>query len=241
MKRSITLFVVLCFSALCYAEHEYLPFLKQGKKWVCLKGVMELPVNKQYGFVGGEPYYYIIQGDTIIAEENYMKLYKSDSLEYGNSNLHYYACLKEENRMVYIIRSGAETPEVLYDYNMENGQIERTIHGQKTWLNVEVYDKGPLYEYSAYTEDLLFGYKYYVRFGSLIEPFDCNGEWDNDRRLIYCEEDGIGIFGEQPERVHLPINENYNNQDYFDLQGRQVLNPQKGSIYIQGNRKIYLK
>ncbi len=265
MKKFVTLFIVVWFSAACYAEHEYQPFLKQGKKWV---------TNK---------YQYLINGDTVVQERTsrtYMKIYQRPATSSDESDWTYFGCAREKNRKVRIIYSTYFTPTVLYDFNCDAGEeYQNDMPGSSVIIGMysdftETEVNGMTRNYAKITksykgsrEDLASQYKHsygeqwqekfmadwlnnlpadnwvspttlynmFEGIGYINDPFVPNS---NDR-LVLCEEDGKIIYGTDTSGISSPrLTTNANQDEVYDLQGRRVNNPRQGGIYIQKGKKV---
>jgi hypothetical protein len=265
MKKFVTLFIVVWFSAACYAEHEYQPFLKQGKKWV---------TNK---------YQYLINGDTVVQERTsrtYMKIYQRPATSSDESDWTYFGCAREKNRKVRIIYSTYFTPTVLYDFNCD-AQESYICYCRENPISINLYEdfkETTVNEMSLNSARIVFGYKLsksdivamyqygygeqwkeqlvddwmeaeefnqwaypqttYVMMegiGYLTDPFIPGS---NDR-LVLCEEDGKIIYGTDTSGINSPrLTTNANQDEIYGLQGRRVNNPRQGGIYIQKGKKV---
>ena len=112
MKRILSLLsVLLALSA--YAEHEYIPFVEDGKVWV------EYNYQGKHNQLG-------INGTITIDQKEYYKLYIESFSEYGgtqtptdHSQLHGY--IREENKRVYRRSINDEQEHLIYDFGAQVG------------------------------------------------------------------------------------------------------------------------
>ena len=143
MKKFITLFVILCFSVVCYAEHDYLPFLKQGKKWVTKK------------------YQYLIAGDTVVMGKNYLKVYQRVAAGNDDDGWSYFACAREKNRKVRIIYDKGYTPTTLYDFNCDAQESFQSNYskGEVQIVLMTDFTEIVINEVFRYSADIVHGYK----------------------------------------------------------------------------------
>lgn len=69
---------------------------------------------------------YVFEGDTVINDVTYQKLYKHFDLDVVTpEELEYYAALRDDTlaRKVYVIEKDTETEELLYDFSLEVGDV----------------------------------------------------------------------------------------------------------------------
>ena len=102
---------IILLSFICalnaFANNEYQSFVKDGKSW--------------HYAIGSRSYCYKIQGDTIIDNQTFSKLYRQDAQYYGDAKWHYFAALKESDKKVYIRYADAAEITLLHDFGMDKG------------------------------------------------------------------------------------------------------------------------
>ena len=117
MKTTVFITVlVFCFTLAIQAqEYEYVPLVNEEHVWsycdVLRVGFDKYDLNY---------YHFQIKGDTIIHDISYKKVYK----DYNNCSANpanYEAAIREENKRVYVVRSGEQHERLIYDFNMEVG------------------------------------------------------------------------------------------------------------------------
>ena len=142
MKKIIIISLLAVFGLSLWAseECEYVPFVREGVKWVYVyQGPRQGDENSR------EDKYYTLEmkGDTVIGGKSYkpMHLYSGDSISESNDSVPVY--LREEDKVVYaIIPEGRSYPECpvgfstvtpgveffLYDFNVPESDIEVGRH-----------------------------------------------------------------------------------------------------------------
>jgi len=119
MKTIIIIFTFLYFSLsfLRGQDYAYAPFVEEGTRW-------SYTSVTQVGITDYDVYYnvYQLKGDTTIAGLIYKKLL------YGCSE-DYLAALREENKKVFIRKQEDEDEQLLYDFNLQEGD----------WITYDIY------------------------------------------------------------------------------------------------------
>lgn len=177
----------------------YQPLLKEGKVWFT-KGYYE--------------YKYVIDGDTVIQDQSYKRLYRTERPNTDSEQTYYYGAALEEGRKVYLILAGEEERGLLYNFCDERRDTLRYyvhVDGQdmlgfelRIFLqpNIAYYVNdtyrriysvsgrfaGPGIGNSRYMCDWVEG------IGSQKDVFHLmyNQEWQEE--LNYCYEDGICLY-----------------------------------------------
>ncbi len=107
------LMTVVCISPMAQtAKLEYCPFAEEGKVW-----------EAQVGLIKENVYGNQIYGDTLINDENWMKVY--NSIGFSNFNHSYYASIRDVDKKVYAIAKGSKKPRLLYDFSLKKGDMVR--------------------------------------------------------------------------------------------------------------------
>ena len=134
-KKLMTLLLVLLSSLPSFAqEYEYVPFVREGVKWVC-----DAPYRDYLGIIYHRYYNLELKGDTVIDGKCYKAMHKYSGTAINEENDTIPVYLREENKVVYgivpdgkiyadlpigmnrwpeaqeIIKSGQEF--ILYDFN----------------------------------------------------------------------------------------------------------------------------
>ncbi len=166
MKSTIT----CAFLVLSIALHsqDYLPFDFRNGIWI-----------SNYSEHQGATldYQYFCDGDTIIDQRSYFKLYQfSIRTWYGrDSGLVYYGAIANDtaNKKVFLIKNGQLEPETLYDFNLEIGDTIKDGIGMH--FNLEVND----------IDSVLICNRYHKRY--VIQQYQT---WPGDQAFI----EGIGLL-----------------------------------------------
>ena len=131
MKRKALWFIVLItamnitVATVAQELPSHPPFVQEGKVWEVNRGVMWMSCEPWGWIVGpiSEPYtksiYYTMRGDTIVSGKEMKKLFRTDSYKYGDDESHYFAAVREEGSLVYIVYAGQEEEHLLYDFRPE--------------------------------------------------------------------------------------------------------------------------
>ena len=141
------------FSLTLAQEHEYVPFVREGVKWVCYYENMNCyPYIDQY-YQPGKTYFTLeIKGDTVIDGKSYkaMHKYSGIGIDYTNDTIPIF--LREEDKIVYgIIPEGNHYPDVMVGYGVN--EIYESAWSGKEFI---LYDfKDP----SGYYENLMYAHR----------------------------------------------------------------------------------
>ena len=134
MKKTI-IFALLALLGMTQAvalEYEYVPFVREGVKWVCgyyLKSRDEIGV-----------YTLEFKGDTIINDISYkvMHKYSGTAINYENDTVP--VCMREENKVVYaIVPDGKCFPEIPIG-NYYKPDDSRAVHEGREFILYDFYD-----------------------------------------------------------------------------------------------------
>ena len=122
MKRTLLLIgCILAFTAL-FAQDVYHTFLEEGKTWTYSYSNM---LGNTYDITR------VVDGDTIIGGLAYKKIYDKIGENYQ------YA-LREDGKQVYIVHDHYETPQLLYDFSKDKGDIITKETDEKSGLVSEM-------------------------------------------------------------------------------------------------------
>ena len=186
MKR-ILLILATLLALSAYAEHEYIPFVENGKVWV------DYDYQGNYKQVG-------INDTTVINQKKYHKLYKEEFCAWGgtqtptsDSQLHGY--IREEDKRVYVRGVNDEQECLIYDFGVQAGDTIEWATITYTWAD------GIHKRYIAVDSILTTSYYgkernvYYVT--CIIREFDKNGVENLEHGTMYFDDvwiEGIGTL-----------------------------------------------
>ena len=208
------------------AQVPYHPFLKEGKTWSCslTERTSENVGNVNAQYVQTTLYILRIDGDTVIGEKTYKKVYKdiitvdrellytipetaAESMEryehkdVGTTSL-YTEFLREEDKMVYTRMSGDRDEKVIYDFSIAAGEATKDYYlGPRAVVSIidTIVAKGQCFRrYHLDFESYNTEDKVWVEgIGHPGGPFRVWGtEMNNGKTymLLSCHEDGKCVF-----------------------------------------------
>lgn len=111
MKHLYTLF--FCFLILNTANSQ--SFTEQGNAWV---------QNGELISGGFYPIFYFVEGDTLIGDKTYAKVYFNEDLSFGLTDTAYYAAIREVNDSVFIIDSDASVLDERLIYAWDSYEVD---------------------------------------------------------------------------------------------------------------------
>lgn len=126
MRRFFLILLIALVPAMSFGQ-EYEPLLKEGKTW---KYTHSQPFSEDY-----YNFSLVVRGDTTINDLTYKKIYdvSTDAYQYA---------LREEGKKVYYIFWTKDTPQLIYDFGKEAGEIVSEVEDKdgKTVLRVLAVD-----------------------------------------------------------------------------------------------------
>ena len=220
---------------------EYHPLVvRGGKKWTYHHDTFENVYD----------YYYILEGDTVIAGKNCLKMYSKNKDNQGE--IRYEGALYEEDRKVYRFHQEIDVPEVLYDFDCQVGD---TLPFQGAYLVIQAIESVEIlgmsrkrYDFQAYVkvedsdEIIVLGDGSWLEgIGSMKDfynmiPFD-----GNYNSLMACEMNGVMIY-QSPTAIQSVRSYKPNtNGAIYDLQGRRLKAKPSHRVYIQNGKKHIMR
>lgn len=220
---------------------EYHPLVvRGGKKWTYHHDTFENVYD----------YYYILEGDTVIAGKNCLKMYSENKDNQGE--IRYEGALYEEDRKVYRFHQEIDVPEVLYDFDCQVGD---TLPFQGAYLVIQAIESVEIlgmsrkrYDFQAYVkvedsdEIIVLGDGSWLEgIGSMKDfynmiPFD-----GNYNSLMACEMNGVMIY-QSPTAIQSVRSYKPNtNGAIYDLQGRRLKAKPSHRVYIQNGKKRIMR
>ena len=104
MKKIILMmaFALLGIGQNMAQEADYTPFVREGVQWVCY--FVHYWDNDYMGFKPGQTFFTLeLKGDTVIDGKEYKMMHKYSGIGINPDDDTVLACLREENRIVYVI------------------------------------------------------------------------------------------------------------------------------------------
>ena len=167
MKRVIILAIVILSAMSLRAEHEYIPFVEEGKVWV------EYDYQANYYQMG-------ISGTTIIDDKEYHNLYMESFNWWGgqvNSTTASvsWGYIREENRRVYIRESIDREELLIYDFGIQVGDtIEwRTDDWDSDEICIQYIVLDSIKQQTYYGKERSVYYVTGIKKGYAIETGEC--------------------------------------------------------------------
>ena len=186
MKRILSILVTL-LALSAYAEHEYIPFVENGKVWV------DYDYQGNYKQVG-------INDTTVINQKKYHKLYKEEFCAWGgtqtptsDSQLHGY--IREEDKRVYVRGVNDEQECLIYDFGTQAGDTIEWAAITYTWTD-DIHKRYIVVDSILTTS--YYGKERNVYYVTCIErEFDKNGVENLEHGIMYFDDvwiEGIGTL-----------------------------------------------
>ncbi len=206
-------------------HQDYRPFVEDNKTWTC------------YGNPHGAGLYcYRLRGDTLVNNQNCLKLYSQN--RYNNGKTLYEGALYEKDKRVYIYKPGASECSLLYDFSLKPGeevildQNSQYSHGIRALTDVYELHAGQLIRIMAFyeTDRYLNEETHYFRFlGDWIEGvgpgymldileeayFNVIGD-GYGRCIIDCSVNGQSIYREKDYDFYMSLS------DYYYYRGNKI-------------------
>ena len=142
-------------------HQDYRPFVEDNKTWTC------------YGNPEGAGLYcYRLRGDTLVNDQNCLKLYSQN--KYNNGRTLYEGALYEQDKRVYIYKPGASECSLLYDFSLKPGeevtlyQNSRYSDGIRAITDVYELHAGQLMRIMAFYEIFRYGDEQVANYGQFL-------------------------------------------------------------------------
>ena len=183
------------------AQDGYTPFVREGVQWVCY--FVHYWDNDYMGFQPGQTFFTLeLKGDTVINGKEYKMMHKYSGIGINPDDDTVLACLREENRIVYvIIPKGMASNSFLVGY----GELWDSVVGNSLYNMARSGQEIILYEFNE--TEAYYKYIYALErdnFNYLgIDKVDVGGQqvnrhtFSNNGRDFYFIE-GIGYDGFDP-------------------------------------------
>lgn len=251
VMRTMTVLTILSWGGIKAVaqewDHEYVPFVEEGKVWNCN--------NSDYADAGLIDFVFTVSGDTLIGDNIYKKVFCQYDKYYGDDEQHYYCAVREEAYRVFLVEAEASDEKLIYDFSHPKDKQMLTYNNQEFarmpgthvdlayWPSKQLHF--PLYDTSGEAIDSFWGWMEGVGiiFGN---PFKGGLNLNKTDPLfgyiivVTCIKDGKCLYDydwlSQPSVIQETV-KSVSQGSIYDLSGRKVQGkPQKG-VYIQGGKK----
>ena len=252
MMKKIIIIIVLALVPTILFAYEYVPLLEEGKTW---KYTHSKPFSEEYYNKS-----LVVKGDSTINGLTYKKIYDV------SSDVYQYA-LREEEKRVYCVFPTKDTPQLIYDFGKEVGEIvseeiynngisiSKTIvrvvaidavkYGDRILRRMEVVE-----EYLENDQVLESGEGIWIEglgsFCGLVSPVLLPGNYDT----FYSCQIGDEMLGENELFWAKGLTDGIKSvskeappfsNTLYDLQGRQLQQAPHKGIVIQNGKKVITK
>ena len=233
MKKLVLLLALLPFVS--FAQSDYRPLVEKGKKWTYHH---ETDQNVW-------DYYYILEGDTVVAGKDCLKMSSEDK---DNSGVVVYeGALYEENKKVYCFYPNKNEASLLYDFDCEAGDtVKSMVVKEISTDTIATEVKRYIFEPYLISDDgeklnVLLGNASWIEgVGAEKDFFDMLPMAGNYNSLVSCEVNGEILFKlpPLPPSGINPVERDFMSDGViYDLQGRRLRFIPKRGVYIQNGKK----
>ncbi len=235
-------------------DDEYIPFVEEGKTWIYSA------ISDIYGTPIGRDVYFTMNGNTVINDKTYKKVYCKFVNYYKDSEQHYFCAVREESLRVFIVEPDTEEEKLLYDFSLPDEKLELSYDDQTF-----VRNSGTIDEHFSN----MMNYKLYESFDAINHGYSGIGVWKEGVGAVYVNPFACELYGRSMTKFPCPIellycmksngeyiwrpfstpinsiretfNENPEDIVLYDLQGRRLNNKPCQGIYIQNGKKVVIK
>ena len=235
-------------------------FLAALPSWVLAQEVLSRPIAEDHKtwrhenmeLPGKRTRLTYTDGDTILANQHYYKYYTCNTF---SSNIGYYeGAIYDEGRKTYIIKAGETEPQLLYDFDVVEGDVI-TIYGDELRvekdtimeLNNELYRYLNLYNITRSKEANETTSVWWIEGIGALTPYLARPTYcyeRDTRKLVACYVDQELVYYNEAYTLDVPSLRKTADADnsLYDLSGRRVKNRElpKG-VYIQNGKKFVVK
>ena len=196
----LTLLALLGMTQAVAQEYEYVPFVREGVKWVYRVQIQDEYIDDDdVGHVSYENHYYNLEfkGDTVINGKVYkaMHMYSGDAINEENDTIPVY--MREEDKIVYAIVPDGKFYDICPINIGDNSEVNSSLQNGEEFILYDFND--PV----TFCYNNLWYYKYYVDNGGnpykFTDMITVNGH--KAKRYVFCCRDeycfveGIGYDG----------------------------------------------
>jgi len=239
-----------------WSQDDYFPFIEQGKEWNFIAYQSDgLGKTTEY------EYKYKINGDTIINQVKYAKIYMID-YRYNSTELS--AFVREKDKKVYQYAPWSENETLIYDFDIKvndsicicNGNWQLILKNVST-INTESGQRKCFYfesyAYNSFESSWEYTYAYPIYIiegiGSTFSPVYFTPEYMMSSRyldkLVFCSVNDrciykIDNFQDYITSINLmPVKlDSVKKERLYDLSGRMLKDLPEHGVYIMNGKKI---
>jgi len=259
--KQVLLIVLLILPTSLYAQEQVANrnsnannTILSGKHWkMSIRGSMDPTKYNIWSYEDAE-----LRGDTVISGIRFKELYKKTWTDGDNDQPFVFTRIYfgEENGKIYKYNSLLNTISVVFDFTLKEGDTFQTSE-------MEMFGEKAVV--SAVSETILNGSTdktprkclYISWYGEVIDIWvegvgsltnglygmdDGYFSWGCVMQLMICYKDNEVLYEYEnmTDRIEQPVSLEGKGQIY-DLQGRRVVSPQRGGLYIRDGRKFILR
>ena len=232
-------------------DHEYVPFVEEGKVWNCSTSGVEIPEINFFDCV------FTMSGDTLIGEHNYKKVLCEYEKFYGDKLQHYYCAVREEEHHVFLIEGDSTKEKLLYDFSNPLDTIIQSYadcqYARCAWMRTDGVPTGqyefPLFKLINGEINIYYGLGFWMEGVGILygNPFEfvlekSNHKFPNDIYVVSCKKGDKLYFDLEwtvaPTSASVPQTQVSTSDKFFDLQGRSIQGSPKHGMYIQNGKKV---
>lgn len=223
---------------------DYRPIVEQGKKWTYHHDTYQDTYD----------YYYMLGGDTIVAEKDCLKMYSENKDNTGI--VAYEGALYEENKKVYCFYPGKDEPILLYDFECEVGNTLNIAGADLIVQSIENNEqkgksvKSYILQAQRTTDDekdtFVMGTLSWIEgIGATLDFFNMLPLYGNYNHLRACEVNGEVLYEDLTSVIETAHKDRMPDRAIYNLQGRRMSKPTKGISIIRQNdgtlKKVIMK
>ena len=232
-------------------DHEYIPFVEEGKVWNCN--------NTDDADAGVIDFVFTLRSDTLIGDNIYKKVLCQYEKYYGDDKQHYYCAVRENEYRVYLVETETTDEKLIYDFSRPNDKLMLSYDGQEfvrmpgSHVDIAFWPSKqlcfPLYDTSGKAIDISWGWMEGVGipFGNPFAGGLNINKTDplfgfiivvtciKDRECLYDFDWLVQPTIIQETEKSVPIG------SIYDLSGRRVQGTPKKGVYIQNGKKVVIK
>ena len=255
VMRTMAVLVILSWGSMKTVaqewDHEYIPFVEEGKVWNCN--------NTDDADAGVIDFVFTLRGDTLIGDNIYKKVLCQYEKYYGDDKQHYYCAVREKEYRVYLVEAETKDEKLIYDFSRPKDKLMLSYDGQEfarmpgSHVDIAFWPSKqlcfPLYDTSGEAIDISWGWMEGVGF-PFGNPFAGGLNINKTDPLfgfiivVTCIKDGECLYDFdwllQPTIIQ-ETEKSVPKGSIYDLSGRRVQGTPKKGVYIQNGKKYVVR